>query len=613
MKIYKNNSTKTFLHKKARYILIILVAITGAVYVTASRAATPTTPNASCGARVSNYSYKVPFGNAIWNQTVCNVAKDARSADYAERFYKWSNLNNGTPGSEQLWGDLSISAAFPKPTVADPSGLITLFSRNVYNAKDATTQKLVQTSVTPSNLDGAKSVSSSDKDRLKYLPDTRIPWNPSWLTGEGGDNEIVILDESNGRIYEIAGYKRDLAAVTQCGPFVGERLCTYSVKVGRDYKGAYFDYRTYEGPFNTRGVGLSQYATLTTPEEIAAGEIRHALGIAIPNTASGPICSLAQQGTAAEGTQCGTAVAPASKFEFKDITAAEKARRYNYDSLTASLYTQDKLIPEGTRFALNIDDAYIDNWINSRQDLKANPRKAQTARIFARALKDYGMIVADTTGNKARIQVAGMVNPVTRDAWKKVGIESDADTNLLEGLIKQDRLYVVKPPKISCVDGKISTYYCDWTKAEYTTTELVSSSTSTNPQPVPISNPSTTSTATPQTSQTTTSASDTLKPSVPQNFSIAMTFDWTKLKYAYVLNWSPSTDNKGVYRYVIKRNSTLIATPAKGPYKDFAFTSGQTYSYSVQAQDQAGNVSDSTPVLKVKDSCTLIFCSATLQ
>jgi len=612
MKIHKNIATKTNLHKKTGLILITLIAIAGAVFVTASRAATTTTPNASCGALVSNYTYKVPFGNAIWNQTVCNVAKDARSANYAERFYKWGNLNDGSPGSDQLWGDLSISAAFPKPTVIDPNGLSTLFSRNVYNAKDATTQKLVQTSVTPSNLDGAKSVSSSDKDRLKYLPDTRIPWNPKWLTGEAGDNEIVILDESNGRIYEIAGYKRDLAAVTQCGPFVGERLCAYSVKVGRDYKGAYFDYRTYEGPFNSRGVGLSQYATLTTPEEIAAGEIRHALGISIPNTASGPSCSLAQQGTAAEGTQCGTAVAPASKFEFKETTAAEKAARYKYDASQASLYTQEKLIPEGTRFALNIDDAYIDRWINSRQDLKANPRKAQTARIFARALKDYGMIVADTSGSRARIQVAGMVNPVTREAWKKVGIESDADTNLLEGLIKQDRLYVAKPPKITCVDGTISTYYCIWTKAEYTAAELAAPTTNTSPQPV--SNPPTTPTSSPQTPQTTTtSVADSSKPTVPKNFNVTMTFDWTKLKYAYVLNWSSSTDNVGVYRYVVKRNNTLIATPSKGPYKDFTFTSGQTYSYSVQAQDQAGNVSDSSPVIKVKDSCTLIFCSVTLQ
>jgi hypothetical protein len=607
MKLQKNTK-KSLLTKKRVVILTLCFAVIGAILVTASRAATTTTPNAQCGARVSNYTYKVPFGNAIWNQTVCNVAKDSRSAEYAERLYKWGNLNDGSAGSEALWGDLSISAAFPKPTATDPDGLSTLFSRNVYNAKDATVQKLVQTTVAPSNLDGSKSVNSSDNDRLKYLPDTRIPWNPNWLTGEAGDNEIIILDEVNGRIYEISGYKRGLAATTQCGPFVGDRLCAYSVKVGRDSKGNYFDYRTYEGPFNSRGIGLSQYATLTTPQEIAAGEIRHALGIAIPNTAAGPVCSLEQQGTAAEGTLCGTAVAPASKFEFNAINAAEKAKRYNYTPSVAATYTQNKLIPEGMRFALNIDDAYIENWINSRADLKANARKAQTARIFAKALKDYGMIVADTSGNKSRVQVAGMVNPVTRDAWKSVGVETDADTNLLEGLIKLDRLYVVSQPTVTCIDGKVSTYYCDWTKAEYTQstintvqTQTPSTSTTTPTLPAPMS------------MTATTSSSDKTAPTMPSGFNVSMTYDWTKLKYAYVLNWSASSDNVGVYRYVIKRNGLSLATPSKGPYKDFGFKSGQTYEYSVQAQDLAGNLSVATPSIKIKDSCALIFCTATVQ
>jgi len=585
--------THTFTTKRpAQALLVIVFVILGIIGIGYSLAYTgsPSSPTAStCGARVQNYTYKVPFGNAVWNQPACNLPKDPRSADYAERLYKWGNLNDGSPATQSLWGDLTISAAFPKPTLTDPDGLSTLFSRNVYNAKDATTQKRIQASVKPSNLDGIKSESSTNNDRLKYTPDATIPWNPNWLTGEGGDNEIVILDESNGRIYEISGYKRNLAAATQCGPLLGDRLCTYSVKVGRDINGNYFDYRTYEGPFNSRGVGLSQYATLTNPQEIAAGEIRHALGIAIPNTAAGPQCKVEQQGTAAEGTACGVAVAPASKFEFGSVTAAEKAARYNYTSTIANQYTQNRLIPEGTRFALNIDDAYIENWINSRPDLKANTRKAQTARIFARALKDYGMIVADTSGNKARIQVAGMVNPVTRDAWKSVGIESDADTNLLEGLITQDKIYVVPAPKLTCSDGKITSYYCIWTKAEYTQTAV------TTPTTPPTTPPSITTTpTTPPTGQTT--PPPVVVPTsvvIPSSFPVSIGWDSSLFEFRQgaSLSWSASTSPKIITNYLIRKNGKVIYNGVNRTYTDFDLYAGQKYKYEFYAVDSAGNIS----------------------
>jgi hypothetical protein len=204
------------------------------------------------------------------------------------------------------------------------------------------------------------------------------------------------------------------------------------------------------------------------------------------------------------------------------------------------------------------------------------------------------MIVAATSGNKARIQVAGMVNPVTRDAWKSVGIESDADTNLLEGLITQDKIYVVPAPKLTCSDGKITTYYCNWTKAEYTQTAVTTPTTTTVPT---------------TTTTTTASTADTIAPSTPGKPTISMTYDWSKLKYAYVINWPLSKDNVAVLRYVIKRNGQTLATPSKPAYQDFTFVSGRTYEYSVQAQDQAGNVSPSSPSVKVKDSCTLIFCN----
>jgi len=421
-----------------------------------------------CGKRVQNYTYQVPYGNAVWNQPVCGLATYAKSADYANRLYSWGYVNDGSvpAPNTRIYGFVASSIGLPKPTLFDPEGLSTLFSRNVYYASTANTTTLVQTSVTASNLDGIKSDDGQTPDVFRFLPNTPIPWNTSWRTGEGGDNEIVLLDDrpgpTYGRIYEIAGYKRDLAAVTQCGPFFRDRICTYNVKVGRDMDGNIIDYRSFEGFIDGRGVGLSMFATLTTPEEVVAGEIRHALGMGIPNTATGPICTSAQLGTAAEGSTCGTAVAPASKFEWGGVNSS--AERNNIDPAFNSIYTQDKMIPEGMRFALNITDAQIESWITSRGYTGA---KAKTARIFAVAFRDYGAMIVDTNGERAGLQLAGAANPTARAQWASVGMDSEEDTQLLQGLVTKTNLYVVAPPTVTCKDGSLSKYFCKWTSARY--------------------------------------------------------------------------------------------------------------------------------------------------
>lgn len=422
--------------------------------------------DATCGKRVANYTYQVPWGNAVWNQPVCNLPRYAKSADYASRFYLYVNVNDGTPATQTRKGEVNVAVGIPKPTLFDPEGLSTLFSRNVYYASDATTTTLVQASVYASNLDGTDSYQGNSPTREKFLPDARIPWNPAWRTGEGGDNEIVVLDQSNGRIYNISGYKRGLAAFTQCGPFVGDRLCTAATDIGRDTDGKIFDYRTYEGYVGNRGVGLSAYATLTTPEEVKAGEIRHALGVGIPNTATGPICSSSQLGTPAEGFSCGIAVAPATKFEWG--SANSSAERGNIDPALNNFYTQSKMIPEGMRFAIDITDAQIEAWVLSRPNLVSDPLKASTARIYARALRDYGMMIVDTGGYGAVIQTAGSVNPAARQLWAEVGVDSESDgQDILDGLITATNLYVVEPPTVTCLNGATSKYYCPWTKATY--------------------------------------------------------------------------------------------------------------------------------------------------
>jgi hypothetical protein len=207
------------------------------------------------------------------------------------------------------------------------------------------------------------------------------------------------------------------------------------------------------------------YATFTTPEEVMAGEIRHALGMSIPNTATGPICTAAQLGTTAEGKTCGTALAPASKFEWGGVNSS--AERKNIPDAFNSIYTQDKMIPEGMRFAINITDAQIETWIQSQAKFNNDTKKANTARIFARALRDYGVMVVDTNGAKGQLQLAGAANPTARQQWASVGMDSEDDELILEGLITKTNLYVVEPPSQTCSNGSVSKYFCQWTSAKY--------------------------------------------------------------------------------------------------------------------------------------------------
>lgn len=417
----------------------------------------------SCGRTVQNYTYQVPFGNAVWNQPVCSLPKYGKSDHYAKVLVEWAHKNDGSPSADVNDGVIGANPGFPEaPTLFDPDGLYNLFTREVYLASKATTERQVMTTEFISNLDGIGYNPNPNQplaNAQSFFPDGKIPWNPNWKTGMAGDNEIVILDDRPGKegvIYTIWGYNRDLLTCA----VNSSRVCGASISIGRDHYGNVYDYRTYEGYESTRGVGLSYYATLTTPDEVAAGEIRHALGISIPNTSYGPDCTLQQLGTAAEGTTCGTALAPASKFEWGGASSIGGGEPY------ASLYTLDKTIPEGMRFALNMTYTQIDQW--AATTWPNNARRQETAKIFARAIKDYGMIVVDTNGARPDIQMAGGVNPDNATKWKNLAMGPDLGSNdLLKSLLKTSNVWVVEPPTLTCANGTTSKNYCQWLSARY--------------------------------------------------------------------------------------------------------------------------------------------------
>ncbi|MBA2768794.1 MAG: hypothetical protein H0U35_06635 [Sporichthyaceae bacterium] len=57
------------------------------------------------------------------------------------------------------------------------------------------------------------------------------------------------------------------------------------------------------------------------------------------------------------------------------------------------------------------------------------------------------------------------------------------------------------------------------------------------------------------------------------------------------LTWTASTDASGISGYVLRRDGVVLTTVSGTSYADLAVTAGQTYGYTVQARDNAGNYS----------------------
>jgi len=115
------------------------------------------------------------------------------------------------------------------------------------------------------------------------------------------------------------------------------------------------------------------------------------------------------------------------------------------------------------RFRLKADQTYIDNWVSSQG---YSIEKERTARIFIRALQDYGAIIVDT-GGVSMVQVAAGYNPEARALWAKNGIVDDTDKRFLFGLINATNLEVIAPPTNNCITGVASKYFCEYLTSSY--------------------------------------------------------------------------------------------------------------------------------------------------
>ncbi len=595
--------------RKSVHILgISIFAISGIVLAGISLASTPSSQviqnraAGECGARVKNYSYQVPFGDAPWNVPVCGLTKHPRSAEYASRMYNYGVYNDETADTKNNKGKFGVSFGFEEP---DKN-----WTRAVYYASDATTTKKVQTcanNCNMSNFDDGENIYSPKA----WLPDREFPWNPKWNVASAGDNELIIIDEAKGYLYSFSSVKTGATAFTQCFPWDQKRLCASSARILRDHNDKIVDYRTFEGSDGSRGGGINYYATLLTPQEVAAGEVRHALGMGIFNSAFGPECTeeqLAKNDPRVIDVTCGTAVAPAAKFEWASVKSlGERLPRFQGQAVDKAM-TLSKTVPEGMRFALDIDDAFIENWINSKPDLKNNPRKAQTARIIARALRDYGWMPLDTSGYGSGIQTAGGMSDKNRKLWEELGITDKKDDNILHGLFTQDNIYVVEPPVNNCVNGKKSKFYCKYTSSKYpasatgTSEPVTTPSTPTPTQPTTPTTPTNPAPPTPPGSGPTAPtppASPVVTPtsvSVPTKVPVSIGWNPQLFEFhqAANLSWSASDSPHGIAKYIVRKNGKQLYSGSNRSYTDFKIDDGQKYKYEITAVDKKGNISKTT-------------------
>lgn len=91
-----------------------------------------------------------------------------------------------------------------------------------------------------------------------------------------------------------------------------------------------------------------------------------------------------------------------------------------------------------------------------------------------------------------------------------------------------------------------------------------------------------------------TTNGDIIPPSNPTNLSASNTTMTTTN-----LSWTASTDNIGVALYLVYQGSNVIATTTSTTYAVTGLTMNSTYSFSVKAQDAAGNISGSSNVVSV--------------
>ncbi|AKV00417.1 hypothetical protein AKJ09_07080 [Labilithrix luteola] len=303
-----------------------------------------------------------PFGpKAPWNVPVKDIPVHPQSATYAG--YLWNDNSTNVPER-----DFELN-----------------FRKYTYPVYDATL--------------ATDSYAVVDQNAWGNLGGTSVPFNPAWRPNDGTDAQLILLDPTTGREWDLWGVVVDVNA---------KKL---TIGNGNLCPGDYFT-NDWDDPktkcTGSRGVGINYLAMLVRPWEIAQGKIEHALSLPIVGTS---------------GT---TFVAPATKLEHPG-----KAGN----------------IPEGMRFALNVSEQDIDAYVATFTGIR--PQLKDALRVILVALKDYGWFVTDTAGGTA-FQFEAPESAASD--WQNAGVLPAQSSGgrelprfLLSGFITQTRIAAYVP------------------------------------------------------------------------------------------------------------------------------------------------------------------------
>lgn len=398
-------------------LLVALLALGGGSSPPTTTRATTTAPSTTWPASPNDVRWFAD--DASWNRPAAELG---RAPDRVQPF------------ARRLWDHAGGDdrAGFWKPAFVD-------YSVPAYEASTATGRaRVFQTSW------------SEKLFTFGVPPATVIPWSPRWKPGTGNDNILLIVDGE--RAWKVAGVGQAAWNCMQLGnivaanstPDVGEELCVSDVRITE---------RLLSGSDGVdvgkdRGNGMPKAALVARAEEVRAGAITHALEMTITNTMFGaPACDPVDRAPP-DVDSCGWFVPPGRQLERANPVIAGCHQGQSFTPADRA-----RTIPGGMRFALNVSDDEITDWLDQRG--YTGPLR-RTARIFAVAMRDYGWIIAETACFGVGIETDGIVGPA-RDLWAELGIEPNGTgwphRDLLDGLATPERVWVVDSPDAAAYAG----------------------------------------------------------------------------------------------------------------------------------------------------------------
>jgi hypothetical protein len=325
--------------------------------------------------------------------TACDACLDDLAADYVRPYgpkAPWNVRVTGLPHA----ADSAVLVA--KAFHDDRTGLENLnlsfdsYTYPVYDARQAADWYPIETTYW-TNLRG-----------------TAIPWNPAWEPSAGSDGQVIVLDPPTGREWDLWRVRfGDGRVHATNGSLVDGGTFIPGTK---DWPGSYWVRE--QGWTFARGCGIMYLAMLVRPAEIARGEVPHALSMPT------------------HGIDDARFVPPATKL----------------DGDMPGVGIPDG-IPEGTRFALRVTDAEIEAWIASLPATLPDATR-RSARVIARALRDYGWFVTDNAGSD-HLQLEDRLT--AGPAWSALGLDyvsaggKEYPRDLLDGLVTRERVYAIIP------------------------------------------------------------------------------------------------------------------------------------------------------------------------